>query len=560
MLVRALLEFGQKLDVNEHALKGAETPDALTLTATRSVSALAQLTAVDCEAVLQAFGASLTLKVHLDEQIFYVQIEAGVSQRSFDEGLAELRKRPGTTEVQVELKIVKEEILRQLSLRNETYYSLFYFFWENSAKLLAAPLLRLDTLLFTAPFKPTLIVVSETGARFNGKLLQIIGEDEASAVSQSPPVISKDLQEQLDRFYGDDASRPSWIGFTLRHLTPLHFIGDWSGTGSENVSQATTKLLLDLCLLFTANRTSYDEQSHRFQSCFSNSDRTIKLEFDQQPLTLQPTKLLAELADWISSGKDQDRRTIFQTIAARTLVNEDSTAAYTLFAQSLASLLAEARFHYRVFVDEKVDKHFEDIQKLSNYVAETAKKISENIDLVTKSVTDALLATIGVLVVTVLAALVKNDASTSIFMISLRVYAAYLVFYALYRMGSLWHSYVLTTKDAKEYVITYELKLGKEKVAEITKPVERRKYQFQIWYWVTVVLYVGVAIALWMAGERVPQYLKDHDLLKPPTASPTPSVTPGSTPTPAAMPTATVVVVPVASPVSGGLSSPKPRG
>jgi len=538
MLVSALIEFCQKLGVGSQALKGAESSDLLTLTTTCSVSALTQLTAADCGVLLQALGASLTLRIHLAEAVFYVQIEAGMSQRPFDEGLEEMRKRPGTTEVQIELKIAKAEILRQLSLLRETHHSLFYFFWENGAKLLTAPLLQLDTLLFTAPSKPTLIVVSEAGARFKGKLLQVIGEDEASAVSQSPPAISKDLQEQLDRFYADEASRPGWIGFKLKYLTPLHFIGDWSRTSNEKVSQATTKLLLDLCLLFTANRTSYDEQSHRFQSCFSNSDRTIKLEFDRQPLTLQPTKLLTELADWISSGKDQDRRTIFQTTAARMLVSEAPAAAYTLFAQSLASLYAEACWHYRVFVDEKVDKHFEDIQKLSNYVAETAKKISENIDLVTKSITDALLATIGVLVVTVLAALVKNDASTSIFMISLRVYAVYLAFYALYRMGSLWHSYLLTQKDAEEYAATYALKLGKENVQKFTKPIDRRKCQFNVWFWGTAFLYVGLTLSLWWAGRQVPQYLIEKNLLRS-------TSTPAPTPTPISMPVTTVTPMPI---------------
>lgn len=531
MLVNALLKFGEKLGVSEQALKDAETTDVLTLRETYSVSALTELVAADCEALLQAFGASLTLRIHLDGALFYVQIIEGKIERPFKEGLDKLRKRPSTTDVQIELKIVKEVILQHLSLVNETYNSLFYFFWKKCESLLVAPFFQLDTTLFTAPSKPTLIVVSEAGAQFNGGLLQIIGEDKAAGARLTPPIISKDLQEQLTRFYADDASRPSWMGFKLKHLTPLHFIGDWSGSSSEKVAKATTKCLLDLCILFTANRTSYEEQTHTFQSFFSNSDRTVKLQFDRQLSASRPEVKLAELSDWISSGKDQDRLTIFQTTCARTIVSEDPETAYNLFASSLANIYADACWHYRVFVDEKVDKHFEDIQKLSNYVAETAKKISENIDLVTKSVTDALLATIGVLVVTVLAALVKNDASTSIFMISLRVYAVYLAFYALYRMGSLWHGYVLTKKDADEYVDTYKLKLEMGKLSKLTKPVERRKRQFQIWYWGTVVIYGALAVSLWFAGEWAPQYLKDHNLIKAPVASPTPTVTPAAMPT-----------------------------
>ncbi len=514
MLVDTLKQFCQKIGVSEEQLKQAETPDSLNFSANLSAEKFNRLSVNDFSLLQRNLGVALNLNVGLESiPSIFIRIEQGRELTDFNDGLEKMRQRPATTDVRFELRIDKSSILSHLSVASDGYHSLFYFFRENSDRLLRAPLLQLDRLLFKAKLTPCLVIVSENGDRFDGNLLHIAGEDNAEDFRRTPPGINQDLREQLVRFYADDLSKPSWIGFNLNNLTPLHFIGDWTGAGKAAQEAVTTERLLELCILFTANRSSYDERKKSFQSIYASSDRTVKLDLAAHPTSLTTTRTLTDLADWMSSSKDKDRLTIFQNITARMLSSDDPAENYRLFAGILPRIYGETRRHHRVFLDGQIGKHFEEVQKLGNYVAEVAKKISESIDLVTKSVTDTLLATVAVLVITVLAALVKNEASSGIFMISLRIYAGYLVFYALYRMGSIGHSYILLKQDAEDQIATYKPKLGEDKVQELAKPIARRKTQFIGWFWVTVVLYLALAIGLWIAGYWVPQYLTERGLI-----------------------------------------------
>lgn len=529
MLVNALKQFCKKIGVGEQEVKSFETPDLLNLSLKLSAGSFNQLLPQDFNALQQVFGETLNVVIGLEASPYpLIQIEQGRVLTSLDGGLETLKQRPTTTDIRFKLRIDKSSILNQLSVTGDGHHSLFYFFMDNVDGLFRAPLLQLDELLFKAKSKPCLIVVSEEGDRFNGNLLHVVSEDRADDFRKMPPRISKDLQEQLDRFYANDLSRPSWIGFNLKHLTPLHFVGDWIGGEKDTHEAIAAAHLLDLCILFTANRSSYDEQKKSFQSIYASSDRTVTLDFVRHLANPKTMQTLTAFADWVSSSKDKDRLAIFQNITARLITSDDSVENYKLFTSILPRIYSETCWHYRIFLDGQISKHFEEVQKLSSYVAEIAKKISENIDLVTKSVTDTLLATVAVLVITVLAALVKNEASNSIFMISLRVYAGYLVFYALYRMGSIGHSYVLLKQDAEEQIVIYEPKLSKDKVQKLAKPITRRKFQFYGWFWATTILYLVLAITLWKAGNRVPQYLIDKGLIKP-AATPSPIPTPAPT-------------------------------
>ena len=249
----------------------------------------------------------------------------------------------------------------------------------------------------------------------------------------------------------------------------------------------------------------------------------------QKSLSVASEETLPKLVEWISTGKDTDRLTIFRNIVARVLDGDTPTENYSQFAGILLRIFGEAQWHYLVFTDGQIGKHFEEVKKLSDYIADVAKKISESIDSITKGVADTLLATVGVLVVTVLAALVKNEATSSIFMISMSVYAIYLLFYAGYRMGSVGHSYFLLKQDASEQIEAYNIMLRKEKVDELKKPLTRRRSQFMRWFWGTVIIYVLLAVGVWAAGNYAPQYLIKRGLIKP---AATPSSTPNTTATP----------------------------
>lgn len=431
--------------------------------------------------------------------------------------------------------------------------------------------------------KPTVIVVSDTDLHFAGEMLTIVGEKtlrndagliallqgnssseiggaalaKSKVAGQSQPskpsgclsllrfprrrdtnpdsavepagkeesiVLDAALQEQIRKYRTAAEESPSLVGQQFKHLTPLHFAGRWKKKGSRELENALAAHLVNICILYTANRSTFDATQKPVEAVYNSSDRTATLSLKAAPAAEVPSEPLESLAKWLYSGKGAaDQRTVFQHIIARELYGEDATASYNNFIARLPRLWKDTVWQYKVFVDGKITKHFEELQRVIGYVADVNKKISEAIDSITKGLTDALLATVGVLVLTVLAALVKKDTSIEIFKISMAIYSVYLVFYTIYRMLSIGHSYNLLSNEARTQLDEYEVALGAEAVTDISLPLKRRRNQFHIWFWVTIALYVLLAASIWWAGKYGPQLLIDRGIITAPAAKAAPS-------------------------------------
>ena len=170
---------------------------------------------------------------------------------------------------------------------------------------------------------------------------------------------------------------------------------------------------------------------------------------------------------------------------------------------------------------------------MSSYVSDTAKNMSEAVDSVAKKLTDTLLATVGVIVLTLLASLIKNKTTGALFRVGMQVYAGYLlVFQGFYRMGSIWHSYILLSKETRAELLTFDRVLGKPRVQAIAAPLVAADRQFLIWFWLTAFIYVAITIAVLALTTGLPGYLAQLGIVPAtPTATPMPGVTPSPTAT-----------------------------
>lgn len=423
--------------------------------------------------------------------------------------------------------------------------------------------------------KPTVIVVSDAGFHFAGAMLTIVGEKtlrndvgltallqgrasteiDGTAISQeshggiqprsgclsllkfgvnttkpdslgelsakeSSAMIDATLQEQINKYRAAAEESPSLVGQKFEHLTPLHFAGKWKKSSGSALESVLAAHFVNICILYTASRSTFDAKKNPVESVYNSADRTATLNLKVGPTSTISTETLESLAKWLYSGKGTDQRTVFQNIIARELYGEDATATYNNFIARIPRLWKDTVWQYKVFLDGQITKHFEELQKVIGYVADVNKKISEAIDSITKGLTDTLLATVGVLVLTVLAALVKKETSIEIFKISMGIYSAYLVFYAVYRMVSTGHSYWLLSQEARAQLDKYESALGVEEIADTSLPLKRRRIQFHVWFWLTSVLYLVLAWLIWSAGKNGPQLLIDRGIIAAPTAKP----------------------------------------
>jgi hypothetical protein len=539
----ALMAFCTKVEIAAaEAKQEAKQPEDLfsyRLNKTNlSARKLKAATAADYMLLKDVFDRALTLEVSLGSNP-YIEIEQGKIKGDLAAGIGRIHKRADTTELALNITIDKALVIEQLGLNETLYNCLFYLFEQNLSTQLGASLIALDKQLFEKPGaaaagsppgdKPTVIVVSDADIYFAGDMLTIVGEGRLDEAVKALKPLSTTMQEGIKE-YRESMKSPTLVGHEFQCLTPLHLSGQWKKKGSSSLEKILAQHFANICILYTANRSTFDNDAPS-DSVYNNSERTTTLSLKEEPTSVIQTEELINLANWLQSGKETDRRTVFQNIVARELYSDDPKINYNSFISLLKDLLKDAKLHYQMFLEGKITKHFEEVQKVVGYVDDVNKKISDAIDSATKGLTDTLLATVGVLVLTVLAALVKKDTSIAIFRISMQFYSGYIIFYAAYRMASIFHSYFLLSRDAEKKMADYRVILGTDKIASLRSPLTNRRIQFHVWFWATLALYLALAGGILWAGTKGPQFLTDRGILSPvPTqTSASPSPTPPAT-------------------------------
>jgi hypothetical protein len=557
----------------------AETPQYHSLSARVSAANLKNAK-TSCLKLQKTFGESLRLTVGIEEwPARYIEIKGEELKREDFEGI---EKYSGELNLEISIdKSALIRKLKLDETRYTCFFYLFeenLVSFLSAPVLELDELLFPETSpqaggsnQTSASDKPVLIVLSQADVHFAGEMLTIVGEADpgllvvlqgqppgetqqlgASATAKvekekpkgfgvhsvltfveekvfrkkaatsqqaGPPPApgSGTLREEIQKYLTATTDTPSFINGQFKHLTPLHFLGKWIIKHSI-LERVLAIHFVNICILYTANRSTFDGDKNALISVYNGLDRTTSLSLKDPPTSEVSTNALESLAQWIYEVKGTDRRTVFQNIIAREVYADDPKVSYNDFITRAPRLLKDAKWQYQVFIDGKIDKHFDELQKVIGYVTEINKKISEAIDSVTKSLTDALLATVGVLVLTVLAALVKKDTSIEIFMLSMAVYSAYLVFYALYRMGSIWGSYRLLSKEASAQLRRYQSTLRIEEITDLSSSLRKRRWQFHKWFWLTVILYLALAGLILWAGKRGPQLLIDRGIITAPDA------------------------------------------
>lgn len=522
-----LIHFCKKIGINDVAeIKKSEAVHRVHLIKTLPAENLKGASVNDYDDLMKGFGESLDLEIVWsigqddDSPSSLIQIVRGNVNGSLAQGIADLNN--GATELKITINIAKAGVVKLLGLDETRCRSLFYLFEQNLENLLSAPLLELDEVLFggaaaadpAAGDRPLVIVVADADIYFAGEMLIIVGESQLDEAKRELKPLDEKMQLQIKEYRKAAVDYPSLVGQKFERLTPLHFVGKWKRKGPTQLENILARHFVNMCILCTASRSTFTDRNPA-ESVYDSAERTATLGLAAAPVDPIKTDSADSLARWLYSGKGTDQRTVFQNIVARELYSDDPVTNYNTFVSRLGHLLQQATWHYQVFVDGKITKHFEQIQKVVGYVADMNKRISETVDSVTKGLTDALLATVGVLVLTVLAALVKKETSVEIFRINMQIYAAYLGFYAAYRMVSIFHSYRLLIKDASMQLVEYRTALGEKKIDDLSRPLTRRRRQFHIWFWITVGLYLALAGLILWAGYKGPQLLIDWGIISP---------------------------------------------
>jgi len=153
---------------------------------------------------------------------------------------------------------------------------------------------------------------------------------------------------------------------------------------------------------------------------------------------------------------------------------------------------------WKLFLEGKVEQFLDQVQALEDEVAATVQAFSDRTSTMIKGLSDTVLAAVGVLIGSFIAALVKGEPGAPVLWIGIGAYLVYvLVFPLFYNMTQQWQSHRELCEQFALRQDRFEERLYADKVREIVGDrIRRSKIQFRFWYGLTLVTYVAVAVAI----------------------------------------------------------------
>ena len=514
-----LLEFTRGLGIETQHVKDRETTERLVLADAVRVGRLKQVTVEGIDALVGTFGSALRLTLGVEGAAPILEIEQGRTVVDVQTALDRIRSLADSMTLHLTLELDKQELTRALAQDLHEYYVLWYLFVDNLTKVLTAPLPTVDTTLFSAVHQATVAVVSDCDVCCLGSMITVIDEQRLASggFCSAPP--GRRLLRRLDAFHSLASERLNWQGFRLQNLTPLHMICDCEEQQRAPVSQILANRALELLVVYTANRSIVDASGTSV--VYATPDRSVPLSASRTSVPAAVRTDLARLAVWLQGPGQDDRLSILQNIVARDISGEDPQENYRVFAQRLPRLLRDAQWHHRVFLDGKITEHFEQVESVKGLITHASEEIGQTLDSTTRSFVDALLATLGVVILTLLASLVKGETQGAIFRLGMWGYAVYvLVFQVCYRMRYLLENYRMGVRESEDRLAPFSVVLGNAKVDELTTGLDRRKRHFIKWYSITLGLYLLIVVAIIALGTAYPTVISQ---VASPSLTPTPA-------------------------------------
>lgn len=526
MYAPLLLRFAAETGIEEGAIRDAESPGDYYLSHTLTAGDLRVLDEETVTALQERFGPAFHLEIGIEGAAPLLAVDHSSRAAGWQKSLQKVKEREPQLALQLLLTIDKGVLLRHMGLAGDSRRRiLIFFFRAYLLRLLNGSLQDVERYLFPQPFQRTVILLDDAPFFFQGSLLTVSGTKGAERVVEEQGPIGSRLRERLQQYYATREESLHWNGFDLQRLTPVHFVGRWEGDEDDEIAGALVRQLLHLCILYTANRVSLNDGS--YQAVYASPDNITTLSLlDAGDLACRAS-LLGRLAIWPYSGRGTDRLTFFQNIVARSLVEENPEQNFRAFVRQLGQLLNDARWHNRVFLAGKIDAHFDQVERIADYAAETAAGIAGQLNSMTRGLVEGFLGAVGVIVLTLLGATLNDKSGGLLIRLGMWAYILHLFFFQMaYRLGSIWHSQQLIERDAGERYSSYAAQIGQKRVKQLWQPLARRRAQFRQWFRITVAVYIVVIVVLAALSFYAPAQIAALQA----TPTPTPAATPAPTP------------------------------
>lgn len=485
---------------DEHEVDEVERLDLFRVTSQVSNEVVEQIDRDLLDDLCDTFGESITVDLGYDTDPSLIQ--DGDLYKDYEIVLSKNLSSDTSTDIRV--KIDKDRLASHLGLESDNYRTVIYLFSDRALNALDE-LSSFEEKLFPDQYKSTLLIVFGSNASHVGPLLNVADLDTISHVEPEIESPSRRTISRIDQYRERVGTELNWTGFDLDVITPLHFMCRSTADRPEPVDirleTCIRRMLFHSTLLYTADRTEFRDSA--LAVTFAGSEGTAEVHLGPDLDGLNDSDLV-RFARWPYMSMADDRLNVLRTVMVRELRGRGKRNYETL-STKLRKVLEEARWHYRLFINERVEDHFRQIKEVSDYISSTTRRINDWVESMTSNLVNTLLATLGLVLVTILGSVFKQEnPPTNLIKIGLMVYALYIfALPGLYRMGNTLHSYILLTYEVSDRKDEFIARLGSEKVTDKMDSIRLRKFQFWIWFVATFILYFFTSLSLLWLSRNV---------------------------------------------------------
>jgi hypothetical protein len=560
---RPLEDFAKALGIETRVLHLNEWPDELSYTdpafprevlVPQDAAAWAmKKPALDevLRSLLEKYGPALTLEFKVG-QLPVFTLNTGYHHSELEDFYNQAKDSPT---VDLRLRIDKSALSRHWGIVNRAVADVILFLFTDAlARLLGV---RLDLLTnerrgllraFNHDKRVIILAPSHNELVLKGAFLVVLG---GAAVSRWVEYATEPTPDTVKVKYFREQAKEAlkWANFDLVTLTPLHLTveSEPSADGrapatDDPVASAVYAQLLACSLLYIAGHTvrNVDERTNgaaaasavqsarsplwlatfaadRYLARFNVGDVPELCEAlkSGSANAWKASKMIADVAAWVYGGERdvKDRLSVLQSVIANSLQESDPAVNCRELVRQAAEVKKRVEWGWDSFVHGRLEKYFTQVKDLEAAVEATARSYNEQVQALSKTLIDNMLAAVGVVVGSFIAAIFKTPFGVKVFWVGTSIYTAYLVVFPIgVGLVSAWQRYrdskALFENRRKEF----DRRLSPEEVKDIVgTSVTDRDTWFKRWFGFTTAAYLMVAALMVVAIVRVPSLIRNWD-------------------------------------------------
>ena len=458
--------------------------------------------------LVDAYGDALTCRFKVGN-LSVLEINQDINNECIEDFQ---NKTSRVSKLAFELRLDKSKLVEKLTDGTPPSCRLFlYLFPEALERFLTCELGRLEQSLWGNDITyKVMVLVPKREIWLNGPYLSVLGGKKIENWRNEVPLEPLDIQ-RVKKIYSTCRENLKWQESWLQHLTPLHLKAEGVSLPEDLIADALRVHLFNSIILYTADKTTGDKDKPT-TSTYAKATQSVDialatpndlLKDDERTGVLSLLKLL----EWTYKPQwSVDRLPLVQISVVQALYSADPHIRYKLLMHNAPNICSGLRWHWKAFIETKVDAYISEVRDLEDYIGKTIQDFADQIETMIKGLFDNMLAAVGVLIGSFIAALFQNPFNKTVFTIGMAAYATYVVIFPLicnfiYQR----HRYTTIVTEFNARRRRFEERLYKDKVEEIVgKRITERERSFKYWLAGTSIAYIVVAILAFYAAIKVP--------------------------------------------------------